>query len=74
MNTWGWYLMDKTIQDVLADTEEGIRSWLCEVLIVRGDIDEAKEEGNRDRRVGLRPALAYQQSSVNNSLIGEMLN
>ena len=52
MNSWDWYLMDTTLQDVLADTEEGIRSWLCEVHIARGKIDQAIEEQGKDRRIG----------------------
>ena len=52
MNTWDRHLMDTTVQDILADTEEGIRSWLCEIYIARGEVEQADKEGKRDRRVG----------------------
>ena len=52
MNTWDRHLMDTTVQDILADTEEGIRSWLCEIYIARGEVEQADQEGKRDRRVG----------------------
>ena len=52
MNTWDWHLMDTTLQDVISDTEEGIRSWLCEVYIARGNVEKAKDEQGKERRVG----------------------
>ena len=50
MDSDNWYLLDINIHDLMAEPVDSIRGWLCDILIARGDIEAAKEEGTRDRR------------------------
>ena len=50
MDADDWCLLDVNIHDLMAEPVDSIRGWLCDILIARGDIEAAKEEGLRDRR------------------------
>ena len=50
MDADDWYLLDININDLMAEPVDSIRGWLCDILIVRRDIEASKEEGLRDRR------------------------
>ena len=45
------YLMDITMDTLLEENVEGIRGWLCSVLIARGDTNAAREESIADRGI-----------------------
>ena len=45
------YLMDTSMDDLLEENVEGIRGWLCSVLIARGDMNAAREESTADRGI-----------------------
>ena len=49
MDEEDWSLLDTHIDDIMADSTDCIRGWLCNVLIARGDIEAAKEESIKDR-------------------------
>ena len=43
------HLMDTTVEEIMDDSVEGIRGWLCTVLLARGEINAAREESIVDR-------------------------
>ena len=43
------YLMDTSMDILMEENVEGIRGWLCSVLIARGQINAAREESTADR-------------------------
>ena len=45
------YLLDMSLDEILAGTAEDIRGWLCSILIARGDFESAKAEGKKDRGI-----------------------
>ena len=44
-----WSLLDVHVDDIMTDSVDCIRGWLCNVLIARGDIAAAQEESTKDR-------------------------
>ena len=71
MNSDDWYLLGINIHDLMTEAVDSICGWLCDMLIARGDIDTAKEEGTRDRR-GLHNQIKLQIDSKRHFWIGEM--
>ena len=56
-----WALLDIHIEDLMVDSIENIRGWLCNILIARGDIDAAGEEGLKDSTVVASQTVTAQQ-------------
>ena len=44
-----FYLLDTNIDKLRGEPIESVRGWLCSVMIARGDLEGAKEEGLKDR-------------------------
>ena len=49
METEDHHLMDTTVEIIMNDSVEGVRGWLCTVLLARGDVEAAREESTADR-------------------------
>ena len=46
-----FYLLDTNIDKLRGEPIESVRGWLCSVMIARGDLEGAKEEGLKDRGI-----------------------
>lgn len=60
------YLLESTLGEIMAGTEESIRGWLFSVYIARGKIDSAIEESTSDRGIlthTLPYLIPYQQKA-----------
>ena len=58
-----YYLLERDIDEIMQDSMENIRGWLCNIYIARGNYEDAQEEGLKDRgnSTHKRPRLTLHQ-------------
>ena len=58
-----YHLLERDIDEMMEDSMENIRGWLCNIYIARGNFEAAQEEGLKDRgnSTHKRPRLTLHQ-------------